>query len=229
MATTKANTALAALGLDESALLPLTDNLYLHCDVVEPYRALVSAARQQNIELTIASGYRSFARQLAIFNAKATGQRPVLNDAGETVAMHTLSDADKLWAILRFSALPGASRHHWGTDMDVFDRAAMAPDYQLQLTPDECCPGGVFDKLHCWLDAYLPECDFFRPYDVNSAAHHNGVAPEPWHLSYAPVAQRFAAWLTPDVLAQTIAASDIELKATVLSNITSIYERYVRL
>ena len=29
--------------------------------------------------------------------------------------------------ILLWSALPGGSRHHWGTDVDVFDAAAVAP------------------------------------------------------------------------------------------------------
>ncbi|MCZ8486094.1 D-alanyl-D-alanine carboxypeptidase family protein [Vibrio lentus] len=30
------------------------------------------------------------------------------------------SEQQKLSAILRWSALPGASRHHWGCDFDVF-------------------------------------------------------------------------------------------------------------
>lgn len=228
---TKANINLvrAAMGLDESALQSVVDNIYLHHAAIEPYQALAQAARLQGFELAIASGYRSFARQLAIFNAKAIGQRPVLDDMGNTVAMHTLSDTDKLWAILRFSALPGASRHHWGTDMDVFDRAAVTLDYQLQLTPDECCNGGVFADLHNWLDTYLPTCDFFRPYGVkpNNAESH-GVAPEPWHLSYAPAAEAFAQALTPTALAKILDTTDIALKAAVLDNITTIYERYVR-
>ena len=36
-------------------------------------------------------------------------------------------------AILLWSALPGASRHHWGTDFDVFDRAAVPPDYRAAV------------------------------------------------------------------------------------------------
>ena len=213
----------AAMGQDESALAPLGEGVYLHGDVIEPYRALVRAAQAQGFELSIASGYRSFARQLAIFNAKARGERAVLNDAGDTVAMDTLSDLDKLWAILRFSALPGTSRHHWGTDMDVFDRAAMPAEYQLQLTPAECCRGGVFAKLHEWLDDYLPGSLFFRPYRVDAGA----VAPEPWHLSYAPTALEFSKQLSPERLARVLAAADIELKDVVLENIPTIYQRYV--
>ena len=38
---------------------------------------------------------------------------------------------------MRWSAIPGSSRHHWGTDLDVYDAAAVTPDYQVQLTPQE--------------------------------------------------------------------------------------------
>ncbi|WP_232301166.1 M15 family metallopeptidase [Gilvimarinus agarilyticus] len=222
---TKDIKARAALGLEESALRPLSGNVYLHQDVIAPYQMLADAAQREGFSLQVASGYRSFERQLAIFNAKASGQRPVLDDCGEPVDMTSLSDTDKLWAILRYSALPGASRHHWGSDMDVYDGSALPEGYSLQLTPSECCQGGVFAELHQWLDDYLPTCDFYRPY----ARDTGGVAPEPWHLSYAPLAETFSDCLTPDVLARQLAVTDIALQSAVLDNITTIFQRYVRI
>ena len=101
--------------------------------------------------------------------------------------MASLSAEQQLHAILRFSAIPGTSRHHWGTDLDVFDAAALPQDYQLQLSPQEVAPGGMFDPLHCWLDQRMAAGEvhgFFRPYGQD----RGGVAPERWHLSYAPMA-----------------------------------------
>ncbi len=37
------------------------------------------------------------------------------------------AEAERVAAILVWSALPGASRHHWGTDCDVIDAAALPP------------------------------------------------------------------------------------------------------
>ena len=102
-------------------------------------------------------------------------------------------------AILRYSAIPGTSRHHWGTDLDVYDAAALPADYRLQLSPQEVAPGGLFDPLHRWLDERMAagaSQGFFRPYARDSG----GVAPERWHLSFAPLAQVCEARLSRELL-----------------------------
>jgi hypothetical protein len=53
------------------------------------------------------------------------------------------------------------------------------------------------------------------------------VAPERWHLSYAPVANRNQQLLTREIVRDTITDADIELKDTVLANLDEIYERFV--
>ncbi|NIM47861.1 MAG: D-alanyl-D-alanine carboxypeptidase family protein, partial [Gemmatimonadales bacterium] len=86
---------------------------------------------------------------------------------------------------LRWSALPGASRHHWGTDLDVYDLAARPEGYEVELIPEEVDAGGMFGPLHEWLDGRIAAdaaFGFFRPYERD----RQGVAPERWHLSYAP-------------------------------------------
>lgn len=198
----------------------------VHRQVVEPFLALRTAAANAGFRLAGVSGFRSFERQLSIFNRKVGGELAVLDSQGVPIPGGTLSDRDLVLAILRWSALPGASRHHWGTDIDVYDAAAVAGDYEVQLTPNEVAPGGVFGPLHAWLDTRIAAggaFGFFRPYDVD----RGGVAPERWHLSHGPTASSFAALLTLDTLRDTLAASDLLLKDTVLELLPSLYQRFV--
>ncbi len=192
----------------------------------QAFEELRSAAAQAGFELCIASGFRSFERQLAIWNAKASGQRPVHDDRGLVVAMSALSPLQQVRAIMRYSALPGASRHHWGSDLDIYDAGALPEGYQLQLTPQEVADDGMFGALHYWLDEQIAAdtaAGFFRPY----ATDMGGVAPERWHLSYAPLAQQCAAQLTPDCLRDALATGELVYTELVLSELAALYERYV--
>lgn len=215
-------------GQTTAHLVPVEGNVFLHQQVLQPFKKLAAMALQQGIELAVASGYRSFERQLLIWNAKASGERPVLDSQGKPLDMQTLSDRDRVFAILRWSALPGASRHHWGTDMDVWDRGAVDESYRLELVPDEYTQGGPFARLGAWLDsAEFAASGFYRPYYQSGRQTNDGVAPEPWHLSYRPVAQDFERGLSPELLASVIARSDLALGTTVLDNLEEIFARFV--
>jgi LAS superfamily LD-carboxypeptidase LdcB len=188
-------------GRDASHLLEFADNHFLLPEAAQAFADLQSAAQGAGFDLAIASSFRSYDRQLAIFNGKARGERSVHDDEGEVLPIADMPPAQRLQAILRFSALPGTSRHHWGTDLDVFDAGAIAPGYQLQLSPQEVAPGGLFDDLHCWLDERLAADEsygFFRPYSVD----RGGVAVERWHLSYASIATQCASRLSAELLRQ---------------------------
>jgi LAS superfamily LD-carboxypeptidase LdcB len=183
-------------------------------------------ARRAGFDLEILSGFRSFERQLSIWNRKATGELPVLDSQAEPLVIHRLSEEDLVFAILRWSALPGASRHHWGTDLDVFDGAARPEGYEVELLPEEVDPGGMFGPLHDWLDQRIADSaafGFFRPYDRD----RNGVAPERWHLSCAPVAAPFERELSVERLERIIRGADISLKEVILAHLEEIYERFV--
>jgi LAS superfamily LD-carboxypeptidase LdcB len=215
------------LGLDERELVELpSPRCRVHRQVAEPLVFLQARAASAGFNLTVASSYRSFARQLLIWNNKARGLRPVLDDSGVAIDINQLSARAKVFAILRWSALPGASRHHWGTDIDVYDSSRINGSYQLQLTVEETQGNGPFAEFHQWLsdELLLGNTDFFRPY----AQDYGGVAPEPWHLSYAPLATLFAQQLTPHVLRQQLEQTDLELKQIVLENFDEIYQRFVR-
>jgi len=227
MADSTAQLIAAATGRTEAHLVAWDDQCRVHRDVVVPLTQLCEQAQQAGFALRVASGFRSFERQLAIWNAKADGRRPVLDQVGQPLSVATLTEREKMWAILRWSALPGTSRHHWGTDIDVWDGSAVDDSYQIRLTADECVEGGPFYALHCWLDQAIAAVPggFFRPYQTD----RGGIAPEPWHLSYRPVAVQYEQWLQTSVVRELLEASDLALKTVVLDSLDEIFARYVRL
>jgi len=195
----------------------------LHRDVVAPFRKLKAAAADAGIEIEITSSFRDFAAQQKIWDRKFRGERPLYDAHGSVRDHGSLSEVELVSAIVCWSAVPGSSRHHWGTDIDVIDRAATPRDYVVRLLPDEAAPGGVFQRLHEWLDENMARFGFFRPY----RQHRGGVFPEPWHLSYAPIAIAALGSLTLEVLEDTVRASTILGKDAVLARIGEIYRHYV--
>jgi LAS superfamily LD-carboxypeptidase LdcB len=196
----------------------------LHREVVEPWQALRAAAAAAGIELVPGSSFRDFEHQRRIWNAKFRGERALLDAAGQPLDAAALDTAARVTAILHWSALPGASRHHWGTEIDVIDTAALAPGQRPALLPAEYAPGGVFARLGAWLDTHAAEYGFYRPYDID----RGGVQPEPWHLSYAPLARTAERLLTPALLAAVLAGADIDGRDAVLARLEQIHARYVR-
>ncbi len=205
---------------DEHLVRVADTNHRLHREAVGPFEKMRAAAKRAGFEISIASSYRDFKTQMRIWNEKATGKRPVLDAAGKPLDVKKLRPDALVEAILRWSALPGLSRHHWGTDFDVFDAKQVEDGYRVQLTPEES--DGKFGKLHAWLDTHLAKNGFFRPY----ATDLGGVSPERWHLSYAPVADVLKAAHSVDIVTRAISPMTMELKPAVLEALPSIFERY---
>jgi LAS superfamily LD-carboxypeptidase LdcB len=195
----------------------------LHFEVISPFLAMRAAAAADGIELVAFSSFRDFDRQLGIWNGKFRGERPIQDRSGNPLDVLALSAAERVAAILWWSALPGASRHHWGTDFDVLDARAMPEGYKLRVVPEEYHAGGIFHRLTHWLDAHMHAYGFFRPYTTD----RGGVAPEPWHLSHATVAGHAQAAFTVGNLRAVLAESAIEGKDEVLVALESTYANYV--
>lgn len=195
----------------------------VHVQAAQALLALQEAARAAGIDLQVVSAFRDFNRQLAIWSAKFNGERPLLDAAGQPLTHTGLYESALIDAILIWSALPGASRHHWGSDVDVIDRAALPAGERPRLTPAEFGPGGWFERLGGWLDSNMARFDFFRPY----ATDRGGVQPEPWHLSYAPVAVPALEVLSLEVLREALAQADMPGRDTVLARLPELHERYV--
>ncbi|MDA9826022.1 M15 family metallopeptidase [Porticoccaceae bacterium] len=198
--------------------------MLVHQDIVVPLTELQQNAAASGFDLRLCSGFRSFDRQLHIWNAKLSGLRPVVDDRGALINLDLLSPWQQIQAVMRWSALPGASRHHWGTDIDIYDRAAMPADYQLQLIPAEVEGQGMFAPMHDWLDEKLADQGFYRPYGTDTG----GVAPERWHISYRPLAQTFAQGLTAEVLEQRLQGTELLLLDVVLDHLDEILQRYIQ-
>lgn len=192
-------------------------------ETADAFFAMKAEARKAGIELAPFSAFRDFNAQLCIWNLKFAGERPLYGKDGNQLEHRELSQEEIVEAILCWSAVPGGSRHHWGTDIDLFDSAAVPKDYRIQLLPVEYDRGGVFHKLTRWLNGNMGKFDFFRPYE----SFRGGVFPEPWHLSYRPVAGKALAEMSVEILKKSIENSEMEGKAIVLGRIDDIFERYV--
>jgi len=210
-------------GRSREHLAVLPDGSSLHVEVVTAFGELKAKAAADGFQLEIASGFRDFESQKNIWNQKARGQRPLLDAQGNPLAYETLSPEKILESILRWSALPGASRHHWGTDFDVFDAKSLPPGYRLKLVPQEIEPGAILFAFNDWLSENLDNFGFFRPYSSDLG----GVSPEWWHLSYAPLSLPFRRACSHELLDRTLRNTDLELKSLVLERLPEIFRRYV--
>lgn len=196
----------------------------VHRDVVAALHALCAAAHiEAGIEIAPVSSFRDFERQRDIWNAKYRGERALLDRRGEPLDALALEPDARIDAILAWSALPGASRHHWGSDFDVIDRAALPAGFRPQLIPQEYAPGGPFARLDAWLAEAMQRFGFFRPY----TREHDGVQPEPWHLSFAAVAQPACAALTVEVMREAIEGAGVEGEEWLLGRLAQLRRRYV--
>jgi LAS superfamily LD-carboxypeptidase LdcB len=195
----------------------------LHPQAAHAFRGLRHEAAGAGIDLVPVSSFRDFERQLSIWNDKFHGRRALLGRDGRPLDRSHLSDTEAVEAILIWSALPGASRHHWGTEIDVIDRAALPVGSQASLVPREYAAGGPFERLNHWISMHAAAFGFFRPYDLD----RGGVLPEPWHLSYAPVSSIALASLTVGVLEQALREVDLAGASLVQARLESIHRRYV--
>ena len=224
------NSISAMFGLSEDHLVDLDDGIKVHEAIVEPFRILRDRAANEGIDLAVASGFRSYDRQKTIFDEKWQGQRSVFADDDSLLDRGEFEDSDWLDRILRFSAMPGTSRHHWGTDIDVFDRAALSAGQKPALLPSEYQATGVFARLGEWLEEQMARDNaegFFRPYDVDTG----GVAVEPWHLSFRPTANKFDEQMSAEALRELwLANPTLQPEAYPLLNnkLDQLFDRYIR-
>lgn len=198
---------------------------YLHKLVLSDFRKLQKDAVADGFDLQVASAFRDYNRQLKIWNAKARGERLLLDSQEQPLNYASLSPSEIVFSILRWSALPGCSRHHWGSDLDVFDGKTQTAE-NVKLVPSECEGDGPAARLHDWLTSKIQQNEaygFFRPY----ATDRGGIAPEQWHLSHYAVARRMSDHFTFTLFKKNIEESDLHLKETVLEHADEIFHRFV--
>lgn len=195
-----------------------------HPDALAAFMRMRQAAAKEGIDLIPFSSFRDFATQCRIWNSKFLGKKPLYDEQGNVRDASGLTPEQRIDYILNWSAIPGGSRHHWGTEIDVVDGAKMPPNYIVQLLPQEVESGGIFAVLHDWLDENMADFGFFRPY----ARFQGGMFCEPWHLSYAPVSLPALEALTLDILREAVESADLESKDLLLAQLPEIYRNHVR-
>lgn len=179
---------------------------------------LLTAAKNANIEIAIVSSYRSFDQQLSIWNDKWQGYRPVYSRHGRPLNMTKMSDMEKYKAISLWSALPGLSRHHWGSDLDIFSAKAIKDGHKVELIPEEFEAKGVCNELNNWLDCNLSKYGFFRPY----LKYQQGISAEAWHISHIASSEKILKAFPFERCLETLNQSEIKSRAF----ISDIFEHY---
>lgn len=151
------------------------EGLYLRKDAYEAFKKMSAAAGEEGIRLIIRSAARNFDYQRGIWEAKWTGARTL--SSGENAAEAYPDPRDRALKILEWSSMPGASRHHWGTDID------------LNAFNNEYFTKGEGKKIYDWLTAHAHEYGFCRPYTEKGPERPYGYNEEKWHWSYEPVSR----------------------------------------
>ena len=203
---------------------PLSDKHCLQAEAVNAFLALQKAAKQAGFNLQPASTFRDFERQKAIWVAKFNGERKVHDDQGCAIDLSCLSDWQKCQAILRWSAAPGTSRHHWGTEIDFFDPDLLPMDKKLQLEPWEYQTGGYFQRVTNWLIANAEDFGFYFPF---LEQEDKQIGLEPWHLSYFPIADIYKRSFSPEILQMAWQDEDFVGKAGLVSHIDDLFEHFI--
>ena len=139
----------------------------------EAFVNMKKEALKDGIKIEIVSGFRSYNRQKQIWNRKFRINK-----------MNGLSPQQNILKIIEYSTLPGTSRHHWGTDIDIIDgNKTVSGDVLLEKNFHG---DGPYVKLRKWMDINAKRFGFYRPYNNNPK--RKGFEYEPWHYSYAPIA-----------------------------------------
>jgi LAS superfamily LD-carboxypeptidase LdcB len=195
----------------------------LHPTTIKALHKMQTAAAKDDVDIQVCSSFRSFDKQLSIWNRKWQGDLPLNTLDGQQLNAAQLSDEEKIHAIMLWSALPGASRHHWGTDFDIYDKTQVAKQHHtFELVPEEYTGSGPCAAMSTWVKEHAASYGFSLPY----AKYCGGVAQEPWHLSYQVLANDIETHLNIDALHETLSKADILGKEQILARLTALVNRY---
>ena len=210
-------------GLGKPNLVEAAPGYFVDAEILPFLNKLKNGAAEEGFELRIESAYRPFERQLSIWNRKARGELPLLSAEG--VPMERPQDEEELmYAILTWSALPGASRHHLGTDIDVVDGRACPEGYEVQLTPEEC--SGMFARFHKFLDERFAAGNAFG-FDRVFVPGRGKIRPEGWHIAHLPTSRKRLEHFSLDTLRKIYEGSDMACKKVVLAHLSQLAEEYI--
>jgi len=152
------------------------EEIYLRNQAYQDFVQMARAASEDGIALLIISATRNFAAQKSIWEAKWSGQRKV---DGMNLSQAMPDPGKRALKILEYSSMPGTSRHHWGTDMD------------LNALNNRYFASGEGKKIYDWLLTHAHEYGFCQVYTEKGVDRPHGYNEEKWHWSYMPLASQF--------------------------------------
>lgn len=150
------------------------DSFKLQKEVFKAFNAMKDSAKIDSVSIEIVSAYRSFKRQKKIWERKY--------DANIKAGLSPELAIEK---IIEYSTIPGTSRHHWGTDIDIMDGSVPTPNNIL--IESNYMENGVFSNLKQWMELNSEKFGFYLVYTKNEA--RKGFKYEPWHYSYKPLSK----------------------------------------
>lgn len=163
--------------------------IYLRKDALQAFLKLEQDARRDGITLKVISGFRSYQHQKNIWNNKFKSYSHAYPNISSRVDQ-----------ILMYSAIPGVSRHHWGTDLDI---NALNNNYFL---------GKNGKKVHEWMKENAEKYGFYLTYTFG---RNGGYQPEMWHYTYYPSSSKmmkdFYLYITPETLPDFKGYNSIEI------------------
>lgn len=154
----------------------LPNDMYLRKEAWAAFQEMQAAAALQDVDLKIASATRNFNYQRYIWENKWLGTTLV---DGAKLSESMPDGFERFIKILEYSAAPGASRHHWGTDVDIF--------YAIPSFFEN----GKGKIIYDWLTANAPRFGFCQTYNAKGADRLTGFNEEKWHWSYLPLARQY--------------------------------------
>jgi hypothetical protein len=169
-----------------------------------------NAANKDGINLKIVSGYRPYQRQKIIWNSKF-----LIN---EKLGLTPLENINK---IIQYSTIPGTSRHHWGTEIDIIDG-------NKKIKGDVLITNNYFNKnsfepMRIWLEENSNKFGFVLPYTKDPI--RSGFYYEPWHYSYSKLSKIFLEEYVKLNLVEKIIDSEILGIEYMTKNFMNDYEK----
>lgn len=152
------------------------DGFALRKEAYDAFLKLSSKAFESDIHVQVVSSYRGFAHQNQIWERKY-----------KRYTAMGLSPTDTINTIIKYSTIPGTSRHHWATEIDLIDANVTRP--RNILNPNHFGGSGCFSRFKTWMDANANDFGFYLVY--SNKKDRKGFNYEPWHYSYRPLSKVF--------------------------------------
>ena len=137
--------------------------LYLRTEACDSLESMFAAAKKEGIILLVRSASRDYEEQCYFWNRdwKKTKKEGV----------------EKCQDVMKIVAMPGISRHHWGTEVDI---DALGNRYRKATVED--------NKRYAWLKENALRFGYYQCYDNDT--NRTGYQEETWHWSFYPTGEK---------------------------------------